>query len=134
MPSEYLKGLAAALDPKDEASYNIWSAVNKVPQSDDYDMRGFYAGLLRGDPAALSSVNPNDGQMHFPDKWKLPNHETFSTDSQYYNPATMPNTPTWQGGDLLGGNGAASWALRSPDGNIVAAEAPWYASGIKGKQ
>lgn len=114
-----------------ESAYRLWALQHNVPESNDYNMRGFYEGLMTMDPAASSSINPNDNQMHFPDKWKLPNHQTFSTDSQYYDPTTMPNTPTWAGGPI--GNGAESWTLRRPDGSIVAAEAPWYVNGIKGK-
>lgn len=111
----------------DETQFQVWQAMHNVPMSGDYNMRGYYNGLMGFDPAAISSVNPNDNQMHFPDKWKMPNHATFSTDSQYYNPQTMPNTPTWSGGNLP--NNGASWALRRPSGEVVAAEAPWYKNG-----
>jgi len=103
--------------------------LNGVPQSTDYDMRGFFGGLMGLDQAAVGAINPNDNQMHFPDKWKLPNHPSFSTDSMYYNAATMPNTPAWTGGELPGGG--ASWALRRPDGTPVVQEAPWWVGGLK---
>lgn len=119
----------APTTPADDTAYRMWLLTNKVSESPDYDMRGFYNGLRAGDPAAASSINPNDQQMHFPDKWKLPNHATFSTDSQYYDPTKMKNTPTWQGGELPGGG--ASWALRAPGGQVVAAEAPWYTGGLR---
>ncbi len=123
------QALAAALmqnmaqKPVDEQAYQAWVMANSVPQSNDYNMRGFYRGLMGLDPAAASAINPNDRMMHFPDKWKLPNHQTFSTESMYYNPATMPATPSWQGGPLP--KGGESWALRRPDGGVVASEAPW---------
>lgn len=126
----YLKALAKALGakPGTDQEYRSWVLANNVPESNDYDMRGFFNGLTAMDPAAASSVNPNDGRMHFPDKWKLPNHQTFSTDSQYYDARTMPGTPTWQGGAIPGGG--ESWSLRRPNGSVVAAEAPWYAKGV----
>ena len=116
------------LPADDRQGYQTWSLMNNVPQSNDYDMPGFYAALMSGDPRAASAINPNDRQMHFPDTWKRPNHPSFSTESMYYNPATMPNTPSWVGGDLPGGG--ASWALRRPDGAPVVQEAPWFQGGI----
>ena len=110
-----------------EQSYQMWSTLNDVPQGNDYDMRGFYKGLLSLDPRASAGMNSNDGQMHYPDKWKLPSHSSFSTESMYYDPKTMPNTPTWQGGPIP--NGGDSWASRRPDGSIAKAEAPWYTGG-----
>lgn len=118
---------ALMLDPKREQEFQKWAMQNKVPQSNDYDMRGFYQAMQNYDPRAMSSMNPNDQQMHFPDAWKMPNHPTFSTESKFYNPQTMPTTPTWQGGSI--GNGAESWMLRRPDGSAVAGEAPWFKDG-----
>lgn len=116
------------LDKKSEANYQLWSLLNNVPQSNDYNMRGFYQSQSLPNQQN-SDVNPNDGQMHFPDTFKLPNHKSFSTDSGYYNPSTMQNTPSWVGGQI-GNTDAQSWALRRPDGTIVQGEAPWYANGI----
>jgi len=113
-----------------ESRYRLWALFNDIPQSNDYDMRGFYKGLMSLDSDAGSAINPNDNQMHFPDKWKLPNHPSFSTDSKYYDAAKMPGTPSWFGGNLP--NGGASWALRRPDGSPVMQEAPWWVNGILG--
>lgn len=117
-----------ALPPEMQQAFRTWAELNNAPLSDDYDMAGFYAALMGGDPSAASAINPNDGMMHFPDTWKLPNHPSFSTDSRYYNPETMPNTPSWVGGDLP--NGYASWSLRQPDGTPVVQEAPWIKNGV----
>lgn len=127
-PQELAQALQAAT-PEAQQQYLQWAIQNNVPQSNDYDMQGFYGGLMNMDPRAASAINTNDQQMHFPDKWKLPNHPTFSTESQYYDPRTMPQTPTWSGGALP--NGGESWTLRRPNGGIVAAEAPWYQGGQK---
>ncbi len=118
---------ALTLPSDQEMAFQTWAANNNVPLSNDYDMRGFYQALTNLDPRAVGSVNPNDQQMHFPDIWKMPNHQTFSTDSSFYNPQTMPTTPTWNGGEI--GNGQQAWTLRRPDGQIVAAEGPWYGNG-----
>lgn len=64
----------------------------------DYDYRGFYRALQRGDPRAAQEVNPNDKELHFPDIWKTPLHESFSAESQYANPETAPQ---WNEKDQL---------------------------------
>jgi hypothetical protein len=123
------QGQAPVLPANQELAYQIWRQKNNVPESSDYNMRGFYQSLAL--PSARgSAINPNDGQMHYPDTFKLPNHPTFSTDSGYYNPATMPQTPTWAGGPI-GDTGQESWMLRRPNGQVVEREAPWVNKGYK---
>ena len=118
------------LPPAEELYYKNWIQRNNIPESDDYDMRGFFKGIMTGDSRATSAINPNDGRMHFPDTWKLPNHPKFSTDSLYYNPKTMPNTPSWSGGEIGTKQGkkagAESWSLRRPSGDVVVYESPFY--------
>lgn len=115
------------MTPEDEANFKLWSLINDVPQSNDYNMRGFYQSLQVPN-AKGGSINPNDGMMHYPDTFKLPNHETFSTDSGYYDPSTMKDTPSWVGGKI-GNTDYESWALRKPSGGIVKTEAPWMKKG-----
>lgn len=89
--------------------YSLWAMLHQVPQSNDYDMRGFYAGMLTGDPAATTGMNPSDMQMHFNDKWKLPNHPSFSNESMYsrglLDPHWVANPAPYRDGTwgLLGG-------------------------------
>lgn len=116
------------LTDAERARYIGWLLDNNVPTSNDYNMEGFYKASQLN-PHYVAEKNPNDGMVHFPDAFKYPNHHSFSTDSNYFNPATMPNTPTWSGGELP--NGGASWALRKPDGTPVVQEAPWLVGGIK---
>lgn len=124
------QGQRTTLTPDEEGSYQRWVALNNIPQSDDYNMRGFFKSMdLPG--AQASGVNANDGQIHFPDTFKLPNHETFSTDSGYYDPQTMPQTPSWQGGKI-GKTGGESWSLRRPSGQVVESEAPWIIKRLLG--
>jgi hypothetical protein len=87
----------------------------KFPQSNDYDMRGFTSGYLNADPAATIALDPNDNRVHFTDKWKLPNHPSFSAQSQY---SKKDNDPNWEGGD-------SSWVLRKPNGEAVAYDLPF---------
>lgn len=85
------------LNPLDEMAYRQWVQQNNVPtQPDaqglqDYDMRGFYQGLQQQNPKAVSGINPNDNQMHYPDYWKTPIHQSFSNESQW----APSNAPMW---------------------------------------
>lgn len=84
------------LPPPDEQAFRAWLQQNKVPfdpsaAMTDYDMRGFWGALQRGDPRATSSINPNDQQLHYPDYWKTPMHQSFSRGSQW----ATPDAPYW---------------------------------------
>jgi hypothetical protein len=86
-----------------EPMFQDWVKQNKVPFDpavpvSDYDMRGFYKALQEGDPRAVQALNPNDNQMHFPDYWKTPYHESFSAESQWADPAKAPQ---WNDKDQL---------------------------------
>lgn len=91
-----------ALPQADEFAFRSWLQKNNVPfdpeaKVTDYDMRGFFRALQGGDPAARSAVNEYDGQLHYPDKWKTPYHESFSNESQWAG----ANAPRWADGDIL---------------------------------
>lgn len=79
-----------------ENMYKSWALENRVPQSNDYNMQGFYFGNVTGDPQATSEVNPSDMQMHFTDKWKMPNHPSFSNQSMFDLNKTAPR---WVGNE-----------------------------------
>lgn len=90
------------LDAGNELAFRAWVSENKVPfdvnaAQSDYDMRGFWTALQNDDPRAKSAVNANDGQMHYPDVWKTPSHESFSQDSQWAGPMA----PRWNEQDQL---------------------------------
>lgn len=68
------------LTPAEEQAYQAWAIANKrTKDTYDYDMRGAWK-------AGISQA----GNGHYPDTYKKPNHPTFSAESQYANPATMP--------------------------------------------
>lgn len=95
-----------ALSPEDEMQFRQWITANDVPFNpadaiSDYDMRGFWKALQMQDPRAMSSINPNDHRIHYPDIWKTPYHDTFSADSQW----AMPGAPKWKGSQLVLPNG-----------------------------
>lgn len=97
-PDDYV----TQLNPKSEAQFRAWLAANKVAfnvndKISDYDMRGFWLALQAKDPMAVSAVNPYDKQIHYPDRWKTPYHETFSAESQW----AKPGAPSWNKDDQL---------------------------------
>lgn len=92
------------LSPSDELGFRVWAERNSVPLSKDYDMRGFYK-----DPNAQSSVNPVDNKLHFPDTYKTPLHQSFSSESKY----ATPDAPSWDGNKLV-----------KPDGSVIFLELP----------
>lgn len=85
-----------------ELAFRQWVQDNRVPfnpdaQVSDYDMRGFYQGLGQLNPHAATAINPNDQQIHYPDYWKTPYHQSFSQDSQWATPVA----PQWNEVDQL---------------------------------
>ena len=63
------------LEPAQEAAYQKWlKTMPKLAQNTwDYDMRG----------AFKAGVSPDPETQHFPDRFKKPNHPTFSNQSMY---------------------------------------------------
>ena len=90
------KLLQMQLGPNTGDMFKSWALENNVRPSNDYDMKGYFMGQMTGDPEAQSEVNPSDMQMHFTDKFKLPNHESFSNQSMY---DTQGNAPYWVGNE-----------------------------------
>lgn len=116
------KLLQMQLGPNTENMYKSWAMENNVPQSNDYDMRGYFMGQMTGDPQATSAMNPGDMQMHFTDKWKMPNHQSFSNESMY---DTQGTAPAWQG-NYTDDQGQQHWNLPPY------AEGAWGQFGKKG--
>lgn len=94
-------GYMTQLSPDEERAFQTWVRKNNVPFDPspyaDYDMRGFFKGLISGDPHASSGVNQNDNRLHFSDWWKTPYHMSFSRESQW----ATPNAPSWNEQDQL---------------------------------
>lgn len=90
------------LTPEQDQQFMAWIQQNKVPfnsklSTQDYDMKGFWQALQAKDPKAVSAVDPNDNQIHYPDYWKTPYHETFSSESQW----ATDKAPKWNDKDQL---------------------------------
>ena len=80
----------------DELKFQNWAKQNKVPMTNDYDMRGYWKAMSSGDPRATQTRSAFDNTMHFPDIWKTPLHHSFSNESIY----ATPNAPGWVGDTL----------------------------------
>jgi len=101
------------LPPHLEKMYKGWVLQNRIPESNDYDMRGFFMDLIKGDRDAQTGINPSDMQMHFTDKFKLPNHPAFSGESRY---SRTTQDPRWVENPAPYKEG--SWARRNKTGNL----------------
>lgn len=113
-----------------ENQFRQWLGQNFVPfdpnaKQSDYDMRGFWQALMNGNPQAASAVDPNDSQLHYPDYWKTPMHETFSNQSQW----ALPGAPSWNAQDqLVTPSGTVQFddrAGQSPQGIFDLLGYPW---------
>lgn len=97
--------------PHLENLYQAWAESNRAPQTNDYDMRGYFMDIMRG-KAENTDTGLADLVKHYPDTYKLPNHSSFSNESKYStgkddpywieNPAPY-NPPAWklQGTDIV---------------------------------
>lgn len=98
-----VKDYNTKLTSEENTKYEAWkSKLPKELQNDyDYDLRG----LWKENPNQKPSEN-----MHFPDKYKKPNHYTFSDESRYSNKAE-------QGGQWKEVNG--KWTFHASDFNLT---------------
>lgn len=87
------------LTPMDEAKYRTWMrAIGHTPEAGmavtpdftgkDYDYRGFYQ--------KYGAPDISKGQ-HLTDEFKLPNHPTYSVESQYAQGPYKRSAGSWQG-------------------------------------
>jgi hypothetical protein len=75
------------LSPNEEQDFQKWKAKNAPNDSGaDYDLRGAYKEGLTRDPS----------NQHFSDKYKKPNHPTFSVESKYAKDAPE-KAGRWEG-------------------------------------
>ena len=92
-----------------------WANKNDVPvdvgPNSDYDMTGYYKAEQSG--AASSEISDIDQRRHFPDTFKTPKHQSFSSDSQYSD----ENAPHWDG-TLLRSSSGDPEAIELPTGLI----------------
>lgn len=96
------------LPQMDEFQFRNWAQQNNVPfdvnaqGATDYDMRGYYRGLVNGQPMAVpTEINQNDGRPHYTDYYKTPLHASFSDASQWAG----PDAPQWANDHQLASQG-----------------------------
>lgn len=106
------KDKLTVLKTSDEAKYQQWAHANKVPQTADYDMRGFWK-----DPTMSTSVNKIDHQIHYDDKYKTPLHESFSNESKFVISSQRNEAPRWNTAGLKKGEDA--YQLMLPNGKVI---------------
>jgi hypothetical protein len=84
------------LSPEEETQFKEWKAKYAPNDSgEDYDLRGaFKAGLT-----------PDSQTGHFDDKFKKPNHPTFSVYSQYATGDNLARAGTWDGDKYIPATG-----------------------------
>jgi hypothetical protein len=127
--SQYARGgeYSTKLNPLEEAAFRQWVQTSKAPfdpnqPTQDYDMRGYWKDIASKGGNA-TQLNPNDGEMHFPDTYKTPFHQSFSAESRY----AMPTAPKWANDhQLVGSDGKVVFdetAPRAPGGTDYAAQA-----------
>lgn len=82
-------GNGTKLTKEQESKYTAWKKglPTNLQYEGDYDLRGFW----KDNP----TWNPNDPNSHMTDKYKLPNHPTFSDESMYFNPQTRNQAGHW---------------------------------------
>lgn len=86
------------LTPVQQILFKSWAQGTGAPISDDYDMESYFKDVvLSGDDQTGTSAF--DGMRHYPDTYKLPNHPTFSMESQNWQPG-MPRRK-WIGDKLI---------------------------------
>ena len=82
-----------ALSPQDEARFQTWRTqqteqgnIHPMDLGQDYDLRG----------AFKAGINPDPATKHWPDRFKKPNHATFS-DESVYSSLVGTHPGTWTG-------------------------------------
>lgn len=87
------------LQPHQELMFKSWLKANDVPfqdnGSDDYDMRAFFLNNVLGG----QGQQRNGQNMHFPDTYKQPSHESYSSESIKGRPSDPKRS--WIGEDTL---------------------------------
>lgn len=93
--AQSLPSYTTQLSPPEEQAFRSWVTQNRVPfnpvePTQDYDMRGYWKSVA-AQGGNQTAINPNDHQLHFPDTFKTPYHQSFSNESMY----ALPTAPRW---------------------------------------
>ena len=81
-PADY----TTRLTPEEQKQFNVWAndmrakgAINPNDKFQDYDMQGYWKNEVLNN----TDLANGNAEAHFTDKYKMPNHETFSNESIY---------------------------------------------------
>ena len=81
-PADY----TTKLTPDEQKQFDIWAndmrakgAINPNDKFQDYDMQGYWKNEVLNN----TDLANGNAEAHFTDKYKMPNHETFSNESIY---------------------------------------------------
>lgn len=116
-PMYFVKNFNTELTPEEEVEFAKWmdlrsKQVGRDAYMDlqDYDMRGAWKEISKGDMS-------EDDRGHLGDRYKKPNHPTFSNES-IYNGTKNEAGGVWQGGKW-GDNSFSpekgQWSIRNKD-------------------
>ena len=83
------------LNPAQDSVYTAWKS--RLPTNLQYEGNYDLKRLWMENPGTRPTAN-----MHFPDKYKLPNHPTFSNESMYFNPSNQYIAGQWKETDSSG--------------------------------
>ena len=102
------------LPAEQEEEFLNWVKSNKVPfdpndKYPDYDMRGYYLSTLNNPQAPQAAINQATQSLHYPDTFKTPYHESFSSESKW----ATEGAPSWQENKLV-----------SPTGEVIFEDKP----------
>lgn len=107
------------LNKKDEEAFQKWyysvaSANGLDPNPNDvrhsYDYRGYWKSATDEE-----RLNAQQAGWHGTDTYKWPTHETFSTESKFYNPKTMQGVGHWEGEAFMPGSYNTLMKATKPD-------------------
>lgn len=85
-PRDFTDRYNTPLTPQEEAGYRTWLTTVHPRQRNtyDYDLQGYYKAARDSiDPSRFKLAVDPEGNLHFDDRFKKPNHHTFSKDSMY---------------------------------------------------
>ena len=82
----------------EEIRFQYWKSIYAPNDSGvDYDLRGAFKARLKP-----------DSRHHWPDRFKKPNHPTFSVESQYARGKNRAKAGHWQGETFIPAKGRES--------------------------
>lgn len=108
------------LDPVSEARYQAWKKTlpERLQYEGDYDLRGFF----QKNP----TWSPDAPEAHMTDEFKLPNHQTFSNESRYFNDKTRHLGGEWNGNAYVPFDSRFKRSIDESSGDAVVANDQFY--------